>query len=66
MISISNSNSQNHANQPTDTITVIAVRPLLWLIEPYNIALNDILQNTLIDESMLKNDRFLLLVLINY
>jgi hypothetical protein len=39
------------------TITTIAIRPLLRLLEPYNIPLNDILQNTLIDESMLKNDR---------
>jgi AraC-like DNA-binding protein len=39
------------------TITTIAIRPLLRLLEPYNIPLNDILQNTLIDECMLNNDR---------
>lgn len=39
------------------TMTASAVRPLLRFIESYDIPLNDILQNTHLDESKLKNDR---------
>jgi AraC-like DNA-binding protein len=39
------------------TMTATAVRPLLRLIETYDIPLNDILQDTLINESSLKGER---------
>jgi AraC-like DNA-binding protein len=39
------------------TMTASAVRPLLRFIESYDISLNDILQDTLLDETKLSNDR---------
>jgi AraC-like DNA-binding protein len=44
-------------NSQQQTMTASAVRPLLRFIEAYDIPLNDILQDTLLSENKLKNDR---------